>query len=167
MKLLNKVSDTVNRIVGFAGLVFFVVLTVACVMQVFFRFVLHNSLSWTEELARYCFIWMHLLGASLLLQGREHATVTAVIDLIHGGLRKVWNMFIDLVILLDGIVLVIFGMKLVSSTWGNPSPALSFNMGILNLAAPICGGLMALQAVVMFAKDLTELIELNHQSDKE
>ena len=66
MKVLQRVSDTVNRIVGYVGIAVFLALIIACVMQVFFRFVLNNSLSWTEELARYCFIWMHMLGASIL-----------------------------------------------------------------------------------------------------
>ena len=66
MKSLQRVSDTVNRTVSYVGIAVFLVLILACVMQVFFRFVLNHSLSWTEELARYCFIWMHMLGASLL-----------------------------------------------------------------------------------------------------
>ena len=45
MKQLKKVSNTVNSIVSYTGMVLFVVLIVACVSQVFFRFVLNNSLS--------------------------------------------------------------------------------------------------------------------------
>ena len=52
MKSLQRVSDTVNRTVSYVGIAVFLVLILACVMQVFFRFVLNHSLSWTEELAR-------------------------------------------------------------------------------------------------------------------
>lgn len=157
MKILNKISDGVNKVVSGVAIVLFVIMICACVLQVFFRFVLHNSLSWSEELARYCFIWMHLCGASLLLQNREHATVTAILDLIKGKVRRVWDLFIELVIMVDGLALVIYGAKLVSSTWGNPSPAMSLNMGILNLAAPISGALLMLQALVMMATEITAL----------
>ena len=64
MKKLEQVSDIINKCVSYIGMVIFIVLIVACVAQVFFRFILNNSLSWSEELARYCFIWMHMLGAS-------------------------------------------------------------------------------------------------------
>ena len=61
MKTLRRVSDTVNKAVSYVGVALFCVLIVACVLQVFFRFVLNNSLAWSEELARYCFIWMHMI----------------------------------------------------------------------------------------------------------
>ena len=50
---LVKVSDRINKIVSHVGAVSFVVLIFACVLQVFCRFILNHSLSWTEELARY------------------------------------------------------------------------------------------------------------------
>ena len=61
MKKWKDISDKVNTIVSYAGLVFFVVLIAACVSQVFFRFVLNHSLSWTEELARYACIFLERL----------------------------------------------------------------------------------------------------------
>ena len=51
MKTLQRISDRTNKVVSYLGMVIFVVLIIACVMQVFFRFVLNDSLSWTEELA--------------------------------------------------------------------------------------------------------------------
>ena len=74
MKNLRRVSNAVNNVVSYTGMILFVILIFACVAQVFFRFVLNNSLSWTEELARYCFIWMHMIGASLLIEAEKFLT---------------------------------------------------------------------------------------------
>lgn len=50
MKKLQQVSDIINKCVSYIGMVIFIVLIVACVAQVFFRFILNNSLSWSENL---------------------------------------------------------------------------------------------------------------------
>lgn len=55
--MLERVKKAVERLLHFMVSAAFLVLIFACVLQVFTRFVLNNSLSWTEELARYAFIW--------------------------------------------------------------------------------------------------------------
>lgn len=104
MKMLKRFSNAVNTVVSYVGISLFAVLIIACIAQVFFRFVLNNSLSWTEELARYCFIWMHIIGASLLIESGEHATVTVILDLLHGVARKVLDVLIEMVIFINGAV---------------------------------------------------------------
>ena len=158
MKSLQRVSDTVNRTVSYVGIAVFLVLILACVMQVFFRFVLNHSLSWTEELARYCFIWMHMLGASLLIEGSGHATVTAVLDLFHGAVRKAVDVLIELVILFDGAVmlyncrqLLYAGLQLAYSSRGNLSTALSIPMWCINSSVAAGGLLLMFQALVKIA----------------
>ena len=151
MKSLQRVSDTVNRKVSYVGIAVFLVLILACVMQVFFRFVLNHSLSWTEELARYCFIWMHMLGASLLIEGSGHATVTAVLDLFHGAVRKAVDVLIELVILFDGAVMLYAGLQLAYSSRGNLSTALSIPMWCINSSVAAGGLLLMFQALVKIA----------------
>ena len=167
MEALKKFADFVNKIVAAFAIVLLVILIFACVLQVFFRVVLHNSLSWSEELARFCFIWMHLVGASLLCRSHEHATVTVILDLITGKARKVWDMVIEMVILFDGSILLIYGIQLVQGTWGNPSPAMSLNMGIVNASAPAAGILLMIQAAVMIILNIHSLVTENKKQSEE
>jgi TRAP-type C4-dicarboxylate transport system permease small subunit len=156
MKTLQRVSHATNKVVSFTGLIFFIVLIIACVMQVFFRFVLNNSLSWTEELARYCFIWMHMLGASLLIEASGHATVTAVLDLLHGAVRKAVDVIIELVIFFDGVVMLYAGAMLAYSSRANLSTAMGVPMWCINSSVAVGGLLLMFQAVVKIAVILFE-----------
>lgn len=151
MKMLKRVSNTVNMAVSYVGISLFAVLIVACVAQVFFRFVLNNSLSWTDELARYCFIWMHMIGASLLIGGSEHATVTAVLDLLHDTARKILDIIIELVIFFDGTVMLYSGVLLSYSSRANLSTAMSVPMWVINSSVALGGLLLMFQAVVKIA----------------
>ncbi len=151
MKTLKRVSNAVNTAVSYVGITLFAVLIIACIAQVFFRFVLNNSLSWTEELARYCFIWMHMIGASLLIGAGEHATVTVIMDLLHGVARKALDVLIELVIFLNGVVMLHSGIMLSYSSRANLSTAMSVPMWAINASVAAGGLLLMFQAVVKIA----------------
>lgn len=156
MKTLQRISDRTNKVVSYLGMVIFVVLIIACVMQVFFRFVLNDSLSWTEELARYCFIWMHMMGASLLIEAHGHATVTAILDLLHGVVRKVVDIIIELVIFFNGTAMLYAGIQLAYSSRNNLSTALGAPMWCINSSVAVGGLLLMFQAFVQIAVILTK-----------
>lgn len=156
MKKLQRISAAADKAVSYAGIVFFAALIIACVMQVFFRFVLNNSLSWTEELARYCFIWMHMLGACLLIQGGSHATVTVILDLLHGAARRVLDTFIALIILLDGAMMLYGGAMLSYSSRANLSTALRIPMWCVNSSVAVGGLLLVFNAILRIALILTK-----------
>lgn len=155
MKKLKQVSDAVNTAVSYIGIVFFVILIIACVAQVFCRFVLNNSLSWSEEMARYCFIWMHMLGTSLLIESNGHATVTAVLDLLHGTVRKIVDVVIELIVFFSGTVMLYAGIKLAWSSRMNLSTAMSVPMWCINASVAVGGLLLMFQALVAIAVILT------------
>ena len=156
MKKLKKISAAVNKVVSCAGMLIFIVLIIACVAQVFFRFILNHSLSWTEELARFAFIWMHMLGASLLIQGSGHASVTVILDALHGTTRKVLDTFIELIVFADGVVMLYSGTVLGWSSRVNNSTALSVPMWIINSSVALGGFLLMLQAFVAICLILSE-----------
>ena len=151
MKNLRRVSNAVNNVVSYTGMILFVILIFACVAQVFFRFVLNNSLSWTEELARYCFIWMHMIGASLLIEANGHATVTVILDLMHGAVRKVFDILIELIILFNGVVMLHSGWVLSYSSRNNLTTAMSVPMWMINSSVAVGGLLLVFQALVRIA----------------
>jgi TRAP-type C4-dicarboxylate transport system permease small subunit len=47
-------------------------ITVVTFLQVFTRYVTENPLIWTEELARYLFIWIALIGGAAAVRTRSH-----------------------------------------------------------------------------------------------
>ena len=156
MKKLQRISAAADKAVSYVGIAFFIVLIIACVMQVFFRFVLNHSLSWTEETARYCFIWMHMLGACLLIQDGSHATVTVILDLLHGTARKILDVLIALIILFDGAVMLYGGALLAYSSRANLSTALRLPMWCVNASVAVGGLLLVFNAIMRIALILTK-----------
>lgn len=69
---MNKLMNYLNMIVKF--FVFLSIFTMAAVviMQVFFRFVLQNSLSWPVEFSKILFIYLVFIGGALASKRKEH-----------------------------------------------------------------------------------------------
>jgi len=80
-----------------------------------------------------------------------HATVTAILDLMHGTLRKIVDIIIELVIFFDGTVMLYAGLKLAYSSRTNLSTALSVPMWCINSSVAVGGILLMFQAFVAIA----------------
>ena len=139
MERVEKIEKIVERLLYFLVCATFAVLIFACVLQIFTRFVLNNSLSWTEELARYAFIWSNFLGAAICTQKESHATVTAVTDLLPAKAQTVLKMAVSLIVILVAGVLIWYGFKVAYAVRLQLSPALRVSMALIYGAAPVCG----------------------------
>ena len=74
-KALRFLDNNLEKIICVTCLALMSVIIVA---QVFFRYVLKNSISWSEEIARYLFIWLIYIGISYGVKMDRHISVDAV-----------------------------------------------------------------------------------------
>ena len=72
MSALEKLSATVNGWIEYSLFGIGMSMTVIVAVQVFFRYVLNQSLFWSEELARYLLVWLSFLGASVAYRRKAH-----------------------------------------------------------------------------------------------
>ena len=100
MKFLNGFNEAVNRVLEKVLIVGFAAMTVIIFLQIIFRYVFAASLSWSEEMARYLFVWLTFLGASVVARSRSHITVDAIIEAIKPErVRKSMKTLADVLVL--------------------------------------------------------------------
>lgn len=85
---LIRASDIVNRLTEYAIAVMMGVMTLIIALQVFYRYVLNDPLSWTEEIARYLMIWICFLGSAMALKYGEHICVSFIRDRFAPRIRQ-------------------------------------------------------------------------------
>ena len=103
-KGLDKFFSVYNTILCFFGVIFYMTFVVCVLVQVISRNFLPSAPSWTEELARYSFIYMVAFGSAVAVHRNEFVNVEFLHDALENNFAIV-NKIIDLVI---KIVLTIF-----------------------------------------------------------
>src|SRR5690554_3476573 len=85
------------------------IMVVVIFLQVFMRYVMQNSLSWSEELARYCFIWLVYIGISYGVKRQRHISVDAALLLFKNKGKIIMSVIANVLFLVFAIVVVVYG----------------------------------------------------------
>ena len=105
---------------------------IVCIMfvQVVFRYIFNSSLSWSEELVRYLFVWLVFWGGALALKDKMHIGVDFFIELFSEKHIKYIRIFDLVLITIFHISLVIIGLAWVYTIRGLLSSALRLPVNI-------------------------------------
>ncbi|WP_338803871.1 TRAP transporter small permease [Xenorhabdus griffiniae] len=140
-----------NKSLAFFTICLLAFLVLCVSWQVISRYVLGTPSTETDELARYLFMWVALIGAAYTTGQHRHLAIDLLIMKLTGVKKSVINLIIQAaIILFSAIVLLYGGGLLVSSTLenGQITPVLGWKMGYIYLCLPISGILMIFYASV-------------------
>lgn len=117
-------------------------------IQVFFRYVIQDPPTWTEELARFLFAWQIFLAAGLAFGRGNHIVVDALLLVLPGGGRRLLSVISNVIVLGFLSVLVWQGINMVRLTSNTTSTAMNLNMGVVYAALPMGAGVSALYVLM-------------------
>ena len=137
-----------RRAVEITIVALFGVLTTAVFIQVVARYLFNQPPTWTEELARFCQVWIVLLAASICLRKGSHLSVDYLGPMLSPRARTLVAVITGCLISVYSAVVVIWGVQLLRIGLDQTSPAMQLNMGWVYLVFPVAGGLMLLEAIL-------------------
>ncbi|MDD2598284.1 MAG: TRAP transporter small permease [Kiritimatiellae bacterium] len=111
---------------------------------VFFRYVLNHSLSWSDEMVRYLFVWFTMLGAAVTLREREHIRVDFFVEKLSARHRRWAEVAMLACVSIFHAVLIVLGACWVWSTRGSYTSALQWPLNLLFYAALPCSATLGL-----------------------
>jgi TRAP-type C4-dicarboxylate transport system permease small subunit len=95
-------NDTVLRAGRAIAIVAIAAMVVAILIQVFFRYFLGNALSWPDEFARFCMLWMTGFMAPLAYRRGGFVAIDMAVEMMPKRVAAVLSLFL---LLLSGLVL--------------------------------------------------------------
>lgn len=147
MTVLRKVSAQINQSIEYMlfGLGFSMAILVA--VQVFFRYVLNQSLFWSEELARYLLVWLTFLGASCAYYRRVHPGVDVLYDRMPASMRKGCEVVIHLASIGLFGVMIVYGYQFAHFVRLQTTPALQLPKWLVMGIIPVSGLVFLIHAI--------------------
>jgi C4-dicarboxylate transporter DctQ subunit len=110
----NGLLEKYLMIITGTALVFSTLLTFAGVIL---RYLFGISYEWNEELCRYSMIIIVYLWAGSMVRKNQHISFTLFSDHLKGTSRFLHRLAINLLVLLFGIPIAIWGFQLARSAW--------------------------------------------------
>lgn len=156
MEALENIYKSLNKIIEKFMIVIFALLVIDVLGQVFSRYVLSNSPSFTEEFARFSLIWLSILGMAYLTGQRSHLTMDYLYNKFSEGTRKKVEIFIELAIMLFAIVVLIIGggnLVYITLSLGQISSALHVPLGYVYAIVPFSGALIIFYSIYNILKE--------------
>ena len=122
-----------------------ILMTIIMGIQITSRYVFGNSLSWSEELTRFLFVWSAFIGVSYTTKKGTSIRITNLIDVFPKNIQKIFNLISDIILAIFFLALTVYGYQVVLSTMASHqvSAAMGVPMWIVN-ASVFIGGLLSL-----------------------
>lgn len=147
MKILMRLTDVLENILVWAAAIGLVLMTVIIGWQVFGRYVLNASPSWSEQASLVLMIWYVSLAAAAGVREGFHIRIVAIENIAGPSTKRSMRVLSSLIVAACGLAMLIWGSELVVRTWSHTIPSLGVPRGLAYLALPIAGSLIVLFSI--------------------
>jgi len=156
---MKKLISIYNKLEEYFLVYTMILMVIIVFIQVIFRYILNDSLSWSEELVRYIFIWQVWLGASLGMRINEHIRVDMFVKLLPNVPQKILGILTDLLVLAFYIFLIVYGFKYLQNVIAKDmtSTALKIPLAYVYASLPVGSVIIALRYAVLAVRETVGL----------
>ena len=126
-------------------------------VNVVLRYGFNSSISVTEEVSRYMFVWLAFLGAVLAFSENQHVSVTVLTDKLSSVGRSLLRLVTDAAMLFCCYLIIDGSWIQFQLNLNNLAPISGLPQGITYLASVIAGSLIG---ILIVARMFTTIVSL-------
>jgi TRAP-type C4-dicarboxylate transport system permease small subunit len=147
LKAFDRVLEWITAVVKCVMLGLATMIFVIICLAVFTRYILNFVPSWSEEVPRYLLVWITYLGAGLAVKYKEHISLDYFFNLMPIRARQAGHLILNVLIATVGVIMLVFGVRLVSQFGDDLMESIPVKNFWLYLAMPVSGTLMVLYII--------------------
>jgi len=154
---LDRLSLALNQWIEYLLFGLGLTMTLVVATQVFFRYVLNQSLFWSEELARFLLVWLSFLGASVAYRRKAHPGIDVVSSRMPDALRRIFTVVVHIVSITLFVVMIFYGYRFAYFVRLQISPALYVPKWVIFGIVPISGFILMIHGLTFLLKELEKV----------
>jgi TRAP-type C4-dicarboxylate transport system permease small subunit len=155
-KLIVALDNGFVRLVQIGVVILLALITISAFCEVCVRYFLHASLFWSEETARFGFVWAVMLGTALMEREGGHIGLTVIKKIFKNKADGFFDVLVIAFKLLFMIIVFVGGVTLSLKQSRQASPMIGLPMWSIYIAFP-------LSMFFMIFWNLTALFKLRPQ----
>ena len=141
MKIIARRLAVVSRLALWLSATGLVLMTAFIAWQVFGRFVLNDTPTWTETMSIQLMGWFIFFGAAVGIREGYHLSFDILLHVMSHRVKQWMHTASDFVVIAFAGGMVVYGMQLVIGTWDSTIPNIGLPSGV-NYLSIVGGGLL-------------------------
>jgi len=144
---VQRLLDAIDRGAEWLVAAIFAVIVGIALLQVFHRFALNSSLSWSEELQIFGHIWIVFIGIPVAYRRGAHLYIETFVDMLPRRPRAAFNLLLELTWAAFAVSLMVLGFMVARIAHLQSSPGLELPMSYPYAGMVIGGAYLMLVAL--------------------
>lgn len=141
---LDKLIKAVYKVVLTAIIAIGLVMLVVAWAHVFCRYVLNDSLTWSEELLKILLVWFCLLSTTVISVQREHVSIVVFKQMMPLKVNHTLTFIAQVLMLVASVIVLFIGIDFVMVAGSRMTPALRIPYRYTYSAIPVAFAILSL-----------------------
>ena len=135
-----------DRLINWFLALLMAAMVVIIAAQVWYRFVLNDPLSWSEEAGRYLFVWISFVGAAAGVRYQVHLGIDLLNKILPAAYYRYAVIVVNLLIQIFLVLIIYWGFKILDIIQFQQSPSMNISMRYPYMAVPVGAILMLINS---------------------
>jgi TRAP-type C4-dicarboxylate transport system permease small subunit len=144
---MTRLQSAAARAIDLLAIAAFTGMFLCVIAQVVFRYFLGSPLVWSDELARYLFVWASFLGWIIAARRRSHLSIDMAVARLAPRGRAALRLVGALAGVAFAALLVFYGWRITARNLDVETTTLFFSMGVVYAMVPVAALAVGLYAI--------------------
>ena len=144
---MNRLANLYDRLLNLVLFLLMAAMVVVISAQVWYRFILNDPLSWSEELGRYMFVWISFIGAAVGIRYRVHLGIDLLEKMVSAHTYRYLAVGVNLIIQIFLTLVVYQGYDILNVVHFQKSASMGISMTYPYAAVPVGALLMLINSL--------------------